>query len=79
MAGGNEAGTEAETGTWGPGGNRGKGEGIYPSQGGTPLPGCEETIGLANVRYRGLAKNTERLALLLGLSNLNRAQGLLAG
>ena len=68
-------GQEAETGTWGPGGNRGKGEGVYPSQGGTPLPGCEETIGLrqepalanAGVRYRGLAKNTERLALLLGL------------
>ena len=30
------------------------------------------------VRYRGLAKNTDRLALLLGLSNLTRAQRLLA-
>ena len=55
--------------------------------GGTPLPECEETMGLrqepalakAGVRYRGLAKNTERLALLLGLSNLNRARGPLAG
>lgn len=33
----------------------------------------------AKVRYRGLAKNTQRLALLLGLSNLNRAQGLRVG
>ena len=32
----------------------------------------------AKVRYRGLAKNTERLALLLGMSNLRRSQGLLA-
>ena len=31
------------------------------------------------VRYRGLNKNTERLALLLGLSNLKRAKGHLAG
>ena len=32
----------------------------------------------AKVRYRGLAKNTERVALLLGLSNLKRAQRFLA-
>ena len=32
----------------------------------------------AKVRYRGLAKNTERLALLLGLSNLKTAQRCLA-
>ena len=31
-------------------------------------------FGYAKVRYRGLAKNTERLALLLGLSNLKKAQ-----
>ena len=30
------------------------------------------------VRYRGLAKNTDRLALLLGLANLKRARVLLA-
>ena len=28
----------------------------------------------SGIRYRGLAKNTERLALLLGLSNLKRSQ-----
>ena len=33
----------------------------------------------AKVRYRGLAKNTERVALLLGLSNLKKSQPLLAG
>ena len=31
-------GHAAETGTGGSGGNRGKGEGFYPGQGGTPLP-----------------------------------------
>lgn len=35
-------------------------------------------FGYAKTRYRGLAKNTERLALLLGLSNLRRAQRFLA-
>ena len=32
----------------------------------------------AKVRYRGLAKNTERLAMLLGLSNLKISQRWLA-
>ena len=44
-----------------------------------PFLDVKRLSGYAKVRYRGLAKNTERLALLLGLSNLNRAQGLLAG
>ena len=35
-------------------------------------------FGYAKVRYRGLAKNTERLALLVGISNLVRAQRLAA-
>lgn len=34
-------------------------------------------FGYAKVRYRGLAKNTERLAVLMGLYNLKRAQGLM--
>ena len=36
-------------------------------------------FGYAKVRYRGLAKNRERLALLLGISNLRRAKIALAG
>ena len=44
-----------------------------------PFWDVKGVFGYAKVRYRGLAKNTERLALLLGLSNLNRARGLLAG
>ena len=36
-------------------------------------------FGYAKVRYRGLAKNTERVALPLGLSNLRRGHSLLAG
>ena len=35
-------------------------------------------LGYAKVRYRGLAKKAERLALLMGLSNLVRAQRLVA-
>ena len=36
-------------------------------------------FGYAQVRYRGLAKNTDRLALLLGLANLKWTKTLLAG
>ena len=36
-------------------------------------------FGYAKVRYRGLAKNTERLALLFGLGNLLTAEGQLTG
>ena len=35
-------------------------------------------FGYAKVRYRGLAKNTQRLMALLGLANLMRAQRYLA-
>ena len=35
-------------------------------------------FGYAKVRYRGLAKNTQRLVLLLGLTNLITAEGYLA-
>ena len=38
----------------------------------------EAGVGYAKVRYRGLAKNTQRLALLLGLGNLLTAQSRLA-
>ena len=35
-------------------------------------------FGYAKVRYRGLVKNTQRLVLLLGLTNLITAEGYLA-
>jgi IS5 family transposase len=38
----------------------------------------EPALAKAGVRYRGLAKNTRRLAFLLGLSNLLTAQSRLA-
>ena len=44
-----------------------------------PFWGAKGAFGYAKVRYRGLAKNTERLAMLMGLYNLKRAQGLVAG
>ena len=44
-----------------------------------PFWGVKGIFSYAKVRYRGLAKNTERLGLLVGLYNLRRAQGLVAG
>ncbi|MDE2938810.1 MAG: IS5 family transposase [Chloroflexota bacterium] len=44
-----------------------------------PFLDLKQIFGYAKVRYRGLAKNTQRMALLLGLSNLKRAQTLIAG
>ena len=44
-----------------------------------PFLNVKRIFGYAKVRYRGLAKNTERMALLLGLSNLRRARTFMAG
>ena len=44
-----------------------------------PFLRVKRVFGYAKVRYRGLAKNTERLALLLGLGNLLRAESQLTG
>ena len=43
-----------------------------------PFLDVKRNFGYAKVRYRGLAKNLERLALMLGIFNLRRAQRLLA-
>ncbi len=43
-----------------------------------PFLKLKRTFGYGKVRYRGLAKNVERLALLLGLGNLLAAEGQLA-
>ena len=43
-----------------------------------PFLDVKRLFGYAKVRYRGLAKNTDRLALLLGLANLKRARVLMA-
>ena len=42
-----------------------------------PFLKAKRLFGYSKVRYRGLAKNTERLALLLGLGNLLTARSLL--
>ena len=44
-----------------------------------PFLKVKRVFGYAKVRYRGLAKNTERLALLLGLGNLLTAESQLTG
>ena len=44
-----------------------------------PFLKVKRVFGYAKVRYRGLAKNTERLALLFGLGNLLMAEGQLTG
>ena len=43
-----------------------------------PFLKVKQLFGYAKVRYRGLAKNTQRLALLLGLGNLLTAESRLA-
>ena len=40
-----------------------------------PFLRLKRLFGYAKVRYRGLAKNAERLALLFGLGNLLTAEG----
>ena len=44
-----------------------------------PFLDVKQLFGYAKLRYRGLAKDQERLALLLGLSNLKRAHVFPAG
>ena len=44
-----------------------------------PFLRLKRLFGYGKVRYRGLAKNTERLALLFGLGNLLAAEGRLMG
>ena len=44
-----------------------------------PFLKVKRLFGYGKVRYRGLAKNTERLSLLFGLGNLLTAEGQLAG
>ena len=43
-----------------------------------PFLRLKRLFGYSKVRYRGLAKNMERLALLFGLGNLLTAEGQLA-
>ena len=70
VAGGAEAWAAAEAGTGEPGSIDGAGQSLHKGQ--------EPALAKAGVRYRGLAKNTRRLAFLLGLSNLLTAQSRLA-
>ncbi len=44
-----------------------------------PFLDVKQRFNYAKVRYRGLAKNTERIAILLGLSNLTRTQRAVGG
>ena len=44
-----------------------------------PFLKVKRVFGYAKVRYRGLGRNTERLALLFGLANLLTADGQLSG
>ena len=42
-----------------------------------PFLYVKRQFGYAKVRYRGLYKNTQRLAVLFGMANLMRAERLL--
>ena len=79
LAGGAEAReAEAADARW-PGRVGREKQGINTGRGGAPFLEVKRHFGYAKIRYRGLAKSTERMALLLGLANLRRGQSLLAG
>ena len=44
-----------------------------------PFLRLKRLFGYSKVRYRGLAKNAERVALLFGLGNLLTTEGRLSG
>ncbi len=79
MAGGNASGASSEVGAWEQGDTSGAGEGTGESQVEHPFLRLKRLFGYAKVRYRGLAKNAERLALLFRLGNLLTAEGQLSG
>ena len=75
MAGGDAAWASAETGP-------GSGEALAKQAKASvrarvehPFLRLKRQFGYVRVRYRGLAKNSERLALLFGLGNLLTAEG----
>ena len=75
MAGGYASGESLEAGAWERRGAEGEGESVSKGQGGAPFLRLKRLFGYGKVRYRGLAKNMERLALLFGLGNLLTAEG----
>ena len=87
MAGGNASGEPARAGAREQGGTGGEGESVSESQGRASLSEAEAAVRVRQepaplqngVRYRGLAKNADRLALLFGLGNLLTAEGQLSG
>ena len=52
----------------------GAAQGLDPGEGGASVLVREAPLGYATVRYRGLAKNRNRLCLLFGLANLLLAE-----
>ena len=65
MAGGDASRIAPAVGAWERCGAGGKAQGVGESQGGAPVPEGEAGVRLRQgVRYRGLAKNAQRLALL---------------
>ncbi len=55
-------------------GQGGNGEGQGAGAGGASVPARERVFGCDMVRHQGLERNVQRLALLLGFSNLMIAQ-----
>ena len=78
MAGGDASGESPEAGAWERRGAGGKGERSVRAKVEHPFLRLKRLFGYGKIRYRGLAKNMERLALLFGLGNLLTAEGQLA-
>ena len=70
LADGDEARQAPPAGQVGSGGDRREAQGLDPGEVEHPFLYVKRHFGYAKVRYRGLAKNTQRIALLLGFSNL---------
>ena len=73
MAGGNASGASSEVGAW----EQAKAQVRAKVE--HRFLRLKRLFGYAKVRYRGLAKNAERLALLFELGNLLTAEGQLSG
>ena len=78
LAGGYEAGAAAATGSGSNAALTEKRKASIRAKVEHPFLKVKQLFGYAKVRYRGLAKNTQRLALLLGLGNLLTAESRLA-
>ena len=79
MAGGDASGEAPEAGAWSEEALEEKAKASVRAKVEHPFLRLKRLFGYSKVRYRGLAKNAERVALLFGLGNLLTTEGRLSG